>query len=218
MTVSLERQIIYPDSDGQPMADNTKQFRWIVLLKENLECLFAQNPDVFVAGDLLWYPVEGKPDIRVAPDVFVVFGRQKCDRGSYRQWQEDNIAPQVVFEILSPGNTLKEMLKKQQFYNRYGVEEYYIYNPENNELTGLQRLEDSLTVIEEIKNWTSPRLGIRFVVTPETLEVYYPDGSPFLTTIELKQRADSAESELAFIKDFLQQQGIEIPKMDSNSN
>ena len=228
MTVSLERQIIYPDSDGQPMADNTKQFRWIVLLKENLECLFAQNPDVFVAGDLLWYPIEGKPDVRVAPDVFVVFGRGKGDRGSYRQWQEDNIAPQVVFEILSPGNTLKEMLKKQQFYDRYGVEEYYIYNPENNELTGLQRLEDTLTVIEEIKNWTSPRLGIRFIVTPETLEVYYPDGSPFLTTIELKQRAenekqraenekqraDSAELELAFIKDFLQQKGMEIPKMD----
>ncbi|MBD2394956.1 Uma2 family endonuclease [Cyanobacterium aponinum FACHB-4101] len=217
MTVSSERQIIYPDSDGQPMADNTKQFRWIVLLKENLECLFAQNPDVFVAGDLLWYPVEGNPEIRVAPDVFVVFGRQKGDRGSYRQWLEDNIAPQVVFEILSPGNTLKEMLKKQQFYDRYGVEEYYIYNPENNELTGLQRLEDSLTVIEEIKNWTSPRLGIRFVVTPETLEVYYPDGTPFLTTIELKQRADSAESELAFIKQFLEQQGIEIPTMDGKS-
>lgn len=230
MTVSLERQIIYPDSDGQQMADNTKQFRWIVLLKENLECLFAQNPEVFVAGDLLWYPVEGKPEIRVAPDVFVVFGRQKGDRGSYRQWQEDNIVPQVVFEILSPGNTLKEMLKKQQFYGRYGVEEYYIYNPDNNEFTGLQREEDSLTIIEDIKNWTSPRLGIRFVSTSETLEVYYPDGSAFLTTVELKaraenekqraenekQRADSAELELAFIKQFLQQQGIEVPQIDSN--
>jgi Uma2 family endonuclease len=231
MTVSLERQISYPDSDGQPMADNTRQFRWIVLLKENLECLFAQNPEVFVAGDLLWYPVEGKPEIRVAPDVFVVFSRAKGDRGSYRQWQEENIPPQVVFEILSPGNTLKEMIKKQQFYDRYGVEEYYIYDPERNELTGLQRLEGNLTVIEEIKDWTSPRLGIRFVLTSETLEVYYPDGSPFLTTIELKQqgeaekqraetekqRADSAESELVIIKQFLQQQGIEIPKSERDS-
>jgi Uma2 family endonuclease len=128
MTVSLERQISYSDSDGQPMADNTKQFRGLVLLKENLECLFAQNSEIFVAGDLLWYPVEGKPDIRVAPDVLVVFGRAKGDpfgiccaaRGSYRQWQEDNIPPQVVFEILSPGNTLKEMIKKQQFYDRSG--------------------------------------------------------------------------------------------------
>ena len=38
MTVAQDRILIYPDSDGQPMADNTLQFRWIVLIKENLEC------------------------------------------------------------------------------------------------------------------------------------------------------------------------------------
>ena len=86
MTVALDREIVYPDSDGQPMADNTKQFRWIVLIKENLEYLFVENEAVFVAGDLLWYPIEGRPDIRVAPDVLVAFGRPKGDRGSYRQW------------------------------------------------------------------------------------------------------------------------------------
>ncbi len=193
MTVALEREIIYPDSDGQPMADNTKQFRWIVFFKENLECLFAQNDQVFVAGDLLWYPVEGKPELRVAPDIFVVFGRPKGDRGSYRQWQEENITPQVVFEILSPGNTLKEMIKKQQFYDRHGVEEYYLYDPDRHELTGLQRQEGHLIFIEDMSDWTSPRLGIRLVMTPETLEVYYPDGSSFLTTIEFKQRADQAQ-------------------------
>ncbi|BAQ65716.1 Uma2 family endonuclease [Geminocystis sp. NIES-3709] len=189
ISVDFDRNIIYPDSDGQPMADNTKQFSWIVLLKENLECLFAQNPAVFVAGDLLWYPVEGRPDIRVAPDVFVVFGRPKGDRGSYRQWQEDNISPQVVFEILSPGNTFKEMIKKQQFYDRYGIQEYYIYDPDDNELTGLQRVEGNLIMIEEVSDWISPLLGIRFIMTEETLEVYYPDGQPFLTTVELRQKA-----------------------------
>jgi len=80
--------IIYPDSDGQPMADNTQQFRWIVLIKENLELIFAESADVFVAGDLLRYPVEGHPEIRVAPDVLVAFGRAKGDRGSYQQWHE----------------------------------------------------------------------------------------------------------------------------------
>jgi Uma2 family endonuclease len=221
MTLSLDREITYPDSDGQPMADNTKQFRWIVLLKENLDCLFAQNNQVFVAGDLLWYPVEGKPDIRVAPDVLVVFGRPKGDRGSYRQWLEENIAPQVVFEILSPGNTFKEMTKKLQFYDHYGVEEYYIYDPDRNELTGLRRLEGNLTVIEEMTDWTSPRLGVRFVVTPETLAVYYPNGQPFLTTIELKQRAeqekqraDLAELELARLKQLLLAQGIDSSKTE----
>ncbi|WP_354634686.1 Uma2 family endonuclease [Planktothricoides raciborskii] len=229
MTLSLDRNIIYPDSDGQPMADNTQQFRWIVLIKENLECLFAQNAEVFVAGDLLWYPVEGRPDIRVAPDVFVVFGRPKGDRGSYRQWVEENIAPQVVFEILSPGNTFKEMTKKLQFYERYGVEEYYIYDPDRNHLTGLQRQEGNLTFLENVSDWTSPRLGIRFVLEADTLAIYYPDGQRFLTTVELtqraeqekqraeqekqraeqeKQRADSAEVEIARLKKLLQQAGI----------
>jgi Uma2 family endonuclease len=190
MTLSLGREIIYPDSDGQPMADNTLQFRWIVLLKENLECLFAADPQVFVAGDLLWYPVEGHPEIRVAPDVLVAFGRPKGERGSYRQWQEGNIAPQVVFEVLSPGNRLTEMAKKLQFYNHYGVEEYYVYDPDRNDLTGFQRLEGSLTVQDDMTDWISPRLGIRFVLTPEDLEIYYPDGQRFLTTVELSQQRD----------------------------
>jgi Uma2 family endonuclease len=68
-----------------------------------------------------------------------VFGRPKGDRGSYQQWQEDNIPPQVVFEVLSPGNRLTEMLKKFKFYERYGVEEYYMYEPDHQDLAGSLR-------------------------------------------------------------------------------
>ena len=91
MPLALDQVTLYPDRDGQPMADSTKQFRWIVLIKENLDYLFLEDETVFVAGDLLWCLVEGRPDIRGAPDVLVAFGRPKGDRGSYRQWQEDNI-------------------------------------------------------------------------------------------------------------------------------
>ena len=209
MTLALDRQIIYPDSDGQPMADNTEQFQWIVLLKENLECLFAKDPDVFVGGDLLWYPVESHPEVRVAPDVMVALGRVKGKRGSYRQWQENNQPPQVVFEILSPGNTMKEMVKKLKFYDHYGVEEYYIYNPETNDLAGFQRQNDELTIIEQITDWVSPRLGIRFELTPETLAVYYPDGRRFLTTVELAARAERAEAENQRLRALLAEAGIE---------
>ena len=196
MNVALNRSLTYPDSDGQPMADNTKQFRWIVLIKENLELLFANEPEIFVAGDLLWYPVEGHPEIRVAPDAMVVFGRPKGDRGSYRQWEEDNIAPQVVFEILSPGNRLREMTRTWEFYDRYGVEEYYIYDPTDNELEGMQRQEGRLRVIPEMDHWISPKLGIKFVPTPETLEIYRADGRKFLSTLELEQRAEKLAAQL----------------------
>jgi Uma2 family endonuclease len=213
LTPETPTNIIYPDSDGQPMADNTKQFQWIVIIKENLEILFASQPDVFVAGDLLWYPISGETT-RQAPDVLVVFGRPKGDRGSYRQWEEEDIPVQIVFEILSPGNTLKEMAKKLKFYERYGVEEYYIYDPDKIDLNGWLRSQEagqnSLEVIEDMNGWVSPRLGIRFQLTPQTLEIYRPDGEKFLTSVELaqqreqerqraeveRQRADTALSQL----------------------
>jgi hypothetical protein len=65
-------QIVYPESDGQPMADNTLQFRWIVTVQGGIDALFKDDSNVFVAGDLLWYPVEGNPKIRTAPDILVV--------------------------------------------------------------------------------------------------------------------------------------------------
>jgi Uma2 family endonuclease len=195
--------LIYPERDGKPMADNTKQFRWIMVLYHNLEWLFADNPNVFVAGDLLWYPVEGNNKIRNAPDVMVAFGRPKGDRDSYMQWKEENIAPQVVFEILSPGNTLTEMNKKQVFYDRYGVEEYYLYDPEKNDLSGWLRVEERLDVIDSPDGWTSPRLGIRFDLSGEELQLYRPDGTRFLFYTEIcqlleqeQQRAQQAEQQL----------------------
>jgi Uma2 family endonuclease len=106
----------YPDDDGQPKSENTLQFKWIVLIKDGLETVFRRDSNVFVAGDLLWYSELGKPKIRQAPDVMVVFGRPKGERGSYKQWEEEGIAPQVVFEVLSPGNRFNELLLKFKFY------------------------------------------------------------------------------------------------------
>lgn len=185
--------LIYPESDGKRMADNTKQFRWIVVIKENLELLFSQETNVFIAGDLLWYPLEGNNTLAQAPDTMVVFGRPKGDRGSYQQWKEDNITPQVVFEILSPSNTLKEMAKKFQFYERHGVEEYYLFDPDKIDLQGWLRSGDKLNVIEAMEGWISPRLGIKFILKPDNLDIYRPDGEPFLTFVQLGQLRQKAE-------------------------
>lgn len=188
--IAAQNQIIYPERDGQPMSDNTKQFRWIVTIQGGLDSLFAGNPEVFVAGDLLWYPVEGDNKTRIAPDAMVVFGRPKGDRGSYLQWREDNIPPQVVFEVLSPGNRLGEMLKKLKFYERYGVEEYYMYDPDDEDLSGWLRFGEELQEIEQLSGWVSPRLGIKFEPKSTGLEIYRPDGQKFATYVELdEQRA-----------------------------
>src|SRR6185369_14096298 len=117
-------EIVYPESDGRPLAENTEQYKWIVMIKENLDELLE---NAFVAADLFWYPVKGDPKVVQAPDVMVAIGRPKGHRGSYKQWEEDGVAPQIVFEILSPSNTPIGMIPKERFYGRYGVQEYYIY-------------------------------------------------------------------------------------------
>jgi hypothetical protein len=37
LQIPSSSEVIYPESDGKRMADNTQQFRWIVVIKENLE-------------------------------------------------------------------------------------------------------------------------------------------------------------------------------------
>lgn len=157
--------------------------------------LFKDRADVFVASDLLWYPVEGEPTIRCAPDALVVFGRPKGYRGSYLQWKEAGIAPQVVFEIVSPGNRFYEMLRKFRFYEEYGVEEYYLFDPDRNELDGWTRAGAKLEEIPEMNGWVSPRLGVRFELSAEGLCLYGPDGRPFKSYVELARERDELSRE-----------------------
>jgi len=200
----------YPDSDGQPMADNTEQFRWIVLLKENLEALFAGRPDVFLAGDLLWYPVEGDNRTRLAPDAMVVFGRPKGRRGSYRQWEEADTPPQVVFEVLSPGNRYGEMVRKLGSYERYGVEEYYVYDPDAVDLTAYEREDGRLRPVSEVNGLVSRRLGIRFELPEgEEMRIYRPDGSRFESFTEIAARRDAAEARAARLAEKLRALGVD---------
>jgi hypothetical protein len=136
--------------------------------------------------------------------VYVVFGRPKGDRSSYRQWEEDNIPMTVVFEVLSPSNTGSEMADKLAFYDDYGVEEYYLYDPENNRLHGYGRRGEALIRIRRMDGFVSPRLGTRFDLSGPELVVRCPDGRPFLTFEELEaereqaqQRARQAQQQLA---------------------
>lgn len=194
--------VYYPSSDGKPMAENTKQLRWIVVLYGNLAALFHDARDVFVAADLGWYPVEGFPEICNAPDVLVVFGRPKGDRGSYQQWVEDNVPVTVVFEVLSPGNTVREMFDKAAFYEEHGVEEYYVYDPDSNRLDISVRRGGMLMPHRQVENFVSPRLGIRFDLSGEEMIVYGPDGRRFLTFEELKLARDLAEQQTKTAEDL----------------
>jgi Uma2 family endonuclease len=203
----------YPESDGQPMADNTRQFQWIVTIQGGLDSLYRNDPNIFVAGDLLWYPIEGDFKTRAAPDAMVVFGRPKGHRGAYAQAEENNIPPQVVFEVLSPGNTTPKMQQKFEFYERFGVEEYYIYDPDRGTLKGWVRQDDKLQPIANMQGWVSPRMGVRFGLSGMDLELYTPGGELFISYVEMYKQAQlakqTAEQERQIAEQARQQLGQE---------
>jgi Uma2 family endonuclease len=189
------------------MSDNTKRYHYIILIQVGLDGLFANDPNVFVAGDLLWYPVKGKPSIRAAPDVMVVFGRPKGHRASYRQWAEGGIAPQVVFEILSPGNTPAEMREKRAFYEYFGVREYVEYDSDGGALETWERVGDRFERADINGVWRSPLLGVMLKLEAGgELSVYRPDGRKFLPPAELDAKMHEAEAEAARAREQAKQE------------
>ena len=190
--------IYYPDSDGQPMADNTLQFDWIAALQGGLANQYAADPQVFVAGDHLIYPVEGNNKLRQAPDVYVAFGRPKGHRGSYQVWEEGGIFPQVLFEVWSPNNKADQMELKKAFYLKYGAEEYYILYPDFPcHADGFLRDGGAFARVPGLNGFVSPRLGIRFEVGPHRLVVYGRDGREFKPTAGVAADRDAAERQAA---------------------
>ena len=188
---------VYPADDGLPMSDNMLQYRWIVTVQGGIDALFLDRDDVVVAGNCLWYPVEGQPKIRLAPDVMVIFGRPRGDRGSYIQHREGGVPVTVVFEILSPGNRAGEMNLKRAFYERHGAEEYYILDPDFAKHRGYRRDDEGkLTPIADLLGWTSPRLGIRFEMTrrmKQELRIIAPDGRPFEHYTDIARKLGASE-------------------------
>ncbi len=74
--------------------------------------VFAAPLDVILAQDQV-----------VQPDVFIVCDRQKIKNHVFG-------APDVIFEISSPSTTLKDRREKMELYERFGVAEYFIIDPD----------------------------------------------------------------------------------------
>ena len=195
---------MYPDSDGKPMADNDVQWEWIVLLKQNMLRLFAKQDDVAISADMLIYPDENDPNDSIAPDVFVAFGRPRKERFSYTLAQEDNIFPQVIFEVLSRSNRRSERMTKRNYYEEHQVEEYFEIDPLKHQLKIYTWSAGQLMEIDDPFEYTSSRLGIRFVRTADgKLAVLGPDVKLFLSYQELLkegeeflERAEKAEDRI----------------------
>jgi Uma2 family endonuclease len=187
--------VVYPDSDGQPMADNEQQLEVILLLATGFRHHYAAAADVHVASDLLWYPVEGHPEICAAPDVMVISGCGKELLPSYRQWTCGG-QPTLVIEVLSPRNSAREMLAKLVFYDTHGATEYLVFDPASGALLAWERQGAHLVPVATEEGWVSPSAQVRFTVDGDVLMVTGPDGRRWAMPEEERRRADAAEAQV----------------------
>ena len=121
--------VVYPESDGKPMAETEYHRDIMIDFIQMLKHYFRNVNDVHVSGNLLMYYKEGNPRKSVSPDVFVAFGVSKKKRRTYKIWEEGH-APDFVLEVASPSTYRHDLTHKKELYaSVLGVREYYIYDP-----------------------------------------------------------------------------------------
>ena len=121
--------IVYPESDGKPMAETDIHRDLMVDFIQMLQHHFSDEP-VYVSGNLFIYYEQGNTRKSVAPDVFVVHGVAKKRRRTYLTWEEGK-TPDFVLEVSSHSTHRNDIREKKALYaDVLEVKEYYIYDPE----------------------------------------------------------------------------------------
>jgi Uma2 family endonuclease len=195
-------QIHYPESDGKPMSETDVHIDALIYLREALRDHFRDDPQMYVAGNMLLYYEEGNPAACVAPDVFVVQGVAKGQRRTYRLWDEGQ-PPAVVFEITSRVSRLEDLGIKRAVYAMLGVQEYFLYDPFGEYLRPslqgywLQEGEYQRLLPGAEGGFVSQALGLELRLENARLRVFNPDtGERLLTPAEALAARRVAEAEI----------------------
>ena len=211
--------IEYPDSDGEPMAENDAQLTAMIYAISSLREWFDSREDVYVGGDMLMYYRMNDNETRVAPDVFVVVGVvSRHLRRSWITWREGR-SPDFVMELASGSTWRRDMVAKQDIYAEMGVLEYWRFDPsgdyfspplvgellEDGQYTGMPLATDD----EGILRGHSPVLGLELCVMPDgNLRFYDPVSRQRLRT---HGESEAAERELWMMREELRRYRADDP-------
>jgi Uma2 family endonuclease len=122
-----------PCSDDTPV-DNENQNFIPNLLLFLLKFIWGKRSDWFFGVDMAIYHTTGvSPQVPVVPDGFLSLGVERFKgknlRKSYVVWEENNVVPIFVLEIVSLTYN-DEYDTKMEIYANLGVWYYVVYNPE----------------------------------------------------------------------------------------
>jgi Uma2 family endonuclease len=148
--IQLRREVEYPDSDGQPIAESEIHLNEMVDLLAALRRRYRGVPDVYIGGNLFLYYRQGDPRSVVAPDVFLARGVPGGLRKTFKLWEE-GVPPCFIVEVTSGSTRDEDLRKKKSLYEQIGVEEYFLHDPEGDylspQLQGFRLFNDRYTSI-----------------------------------------------------------------------
>ncbi|MBD2055879.1 Uma2 family endonuclease [Oculatella sp. FACHB-28] len=191
--------IIYPSSDGEPLAETSIHVDAIIAIITALR-LYLEGQQAIVLSNQFFYFAEGFPRLRVAPDVMVIFDVVPGPRDNYKAWEEGQV-PAVIFEITSEGTREQDKVHKKTLYEQMGVREYWLFDPKGEWIEGqLQGYRLRGEIYESIIDGRSEPLALRLQVEAQLLNFYREDtGEKLLVSEELaqalKQERQRAEQE-----------------------
>ena len=192
----------YPYEDGEPMAESEHQLIAMMYIISALKSWFADDPTIYVGGDMFIYYREGHPSRVVAPDVFVVFGVEGTHkRLRWRVWDEGGALPSFILEVGSESTWREDAGAKRILYADLGVEEYWRLDPQNGALFSPALIGERLMnggyepidVTREESGYLrghSPVLGLDICVRPDgETRLYDPAGGQWLNSLQEEQAA-----------------------------
>ncbi len=105
----------FPESDGEPMAENLDNAVQMIDLQWTLQTLFARQGragTTTVGGNQFVYYNRFNGRDNISPDVYVAFDRPPPGPNKWQTWVEGKF-PDIVFEITSPSTQARDLSTAQ---------------------------------------------------------------------------------------------------------
>jgi Uma2 family endonuclease len=125
----------YPTGDGRPMGETPLHRDNLITAVRTLDRHFADQPLVYVSGNMFVYYEKGNRHKHVSPDVFVALGVPKeTPRDNYLIWEEGH-GLDLVIELTSKSTKDEDIDDKMAIYrDEMPVPEYFLFDPKGDYL------------------------------------------------------------------------------------
>jgi Uma2 family endonuclease len=182
------REIDYPTTDGKPMGETELHIKDLIDVLQPLQDRFADEPNVYVGGNLLLFYVEGNRRKHISPDILVALGVPKePHRDYYLLWKEGK-GPDFIVELTSKSTKREDKKKKFELYRDVlKVAEYFLFDPREEylrpSLQGFRLVAGDYVAIEPVAGrLPSQVLGLHLERDGQQLRLFDPAAGVRLQT------------------------------------